>query len=281
MSDVLGIGKAASAGISAASAIYIADQQNKIARAYSNRAEEIHLLTLARGKDDLSVWQTYARQCLIDQVKADCAEALQEPQFDEATSRAAVAIRLGVGKAKKQIQECGTQFCIGATCHQTSQLDLQAGIALADAANYARGREDARVRLLNQSIRQNKLNSVAVVRGNYNSAQSGLEALSKMYQQTAANASQGAAASFATAANLLGRAFGPNPTDYNRPFNQPNAPIEDRSSYAPTQAFVGPPDSAMQTITPSTAPPVPVGFEYQTEVTTSPANLPDGSLYWP
>jgi hypothetical protein len=214
VSDVTGAGTAVAGAASAGATIYAANKQFQIASQYSSRAQEIHDLQRSRLSDDIQIWQSYARQGLIDQVSRDSAEPIPVARYDEMQARSEAIVRLGFGRARQQLSECADIYCVGPTTGQFTQLRVAEAVALADVASFARTREESRVDLRKQVRRDNIMNGIAAVRGNYNHAMSGMSALAQLFQQTGSQAGAAAGASLAAGATMLGRAFGgPNKRD--------------------------------------------------------------------
>lgn len=232
MSDFTGAGTAIAGAATAAATIVVAKYQYDIQKEYSNRAEAVHKLNIKRFEDDISIWQNYARQCLINVVQADCNTPMPVEHFSEVEARATATIRIEYGAARKTMLESADIHGVGVRNAQITSLRMMEAAAAVDARAIARTREHARVKVEEGVVRQNKLQSIAVVRGNYNAAAAGLDALARLYDQTAASAAQGFGNSVAAGALVLGRLFN-QPAD--RRVQRP-APIDDRGTPLTTTA---------------------------------------------
>ena len=244
MSDVYGIGAASQA----AAAVIVATLQYKVAKEYSNRAEQIHDQTLIRFKDDVLIWTSYARETLISVAQEDAARPKPVARFDEVASRAEVMVRLEFGVARRNIVETADIHAVGLTGAQLNALRIQEAIAINDAVSFARTKEDARVKLEEQVVRQNKLQTIGVIRGNYNTGISGLEAAARQYEQLGAQAGAAMNGTLAAGAKTIGRILG----DKSKGDTQRPAPVDERGTpYAPDSTGNAPTNTDPFAIEPS------------------------------
>ena len=227
MSDITGLGAVATG----AASIAVATLQYKVAKEYSGRAQEIHDQTLIRFKDDVLIWTSYARETLISVAQQDAAKPNPIARYDEVSSRAEVMVRLEFGVARRNIVETADIHAVGLTGAQLNALRIQEAIAINDAVSFARTKEEARVKLEEQVVRQNKLQTIGVIRGNYNTGVSGLEAAARQYEQLGAQAGAAANGTLAAGATVIGRLLG----DKSKGMTQRPAPVDERGTqYVPS-----------------------------------------------
>lgn len=209
--------------VTAAATIYTANRQYQIAKEYSNRAQAIHDESLKRLKSDVSLWEEHARSCLTKLIDADCARPNEVARYTEMVARAQAPVRLAMSAAKKKARECGSIYCAGSVQASLNSLAIQEAILLGDVSDTARRREEARVDVKNAALRADKLQSIGVVRGNYQSSQGGMSALANLYSQIGAQAGAAASGTIGAGAQLLGRFLNQK---QDRPPDNPNYMFE-------------------------------------------------------
>jgi hypothetical protein len=205
MSDVLGAGQAVAGAAGAAASIYVANRQYQVAKDYSNRAQQIHDETLKRLKSDVHLWEEHARGCLIKVISDDCAKQPETARYSEMTARAQVPVRLAMSEAKRKARECASIYCVGGVQASLNALAVQEAILLGEVTDTARRREEARVDVKNAAARQDRIQSIGIVRGNYKTSQGGMSALAGLYSQIGAQAGAAASGTIGAGAQLLGR----------------------------------------------------------------------------